>query len=69
MTPAKKIFGTDGVRGVANVEPVTAETALKLGRAPSVSPSCREMGYSWPSELQAESSGHNLFVTRGPPDC
>ncbi len=33
MTAAKKIFGTDGVRGVANVEPVTAETALKLGRA------------------------------------
>ena len=33
MTQAKKIFGTDGVRGVANVEPVTAETALKLGRA------------------------------------
>ncbi len=30
---ARKIFGTDGVRGVANVEPVTAETALKLGRA------------------------------------
>lgn len=29
----RKIFGTDGVRGVANVEPVTAETALKLGRA------------------------------------
>src|SRR6478609_403999 len=33
MTPPKKIFGTDGVRGTANVEPVTAETALKLGRA------------------------------------
>jgi phosphoglucosamine mutase len=33
ITEAKKIFGTDGVRGVANVEPVTAETALKLGRA------------------------------------
>ncbi len=33
MAQAKKIFGTDGVRGVANVEPVTAETALKLGRA------------------------------------
>src|SRR5688572_30518728 len=30
---SKKIFGTDGVRGTANVEPVTAETALKLGRA------------------------------------
>jgi phosphoglucosamine mutase len=29
----KKIFGTDGVRGTANVEPVTAETALKLGRS------------------------------------
>ena len=28
-----KIFGTDGVRGTANIEPVTAETALKLGRA------------------------------------
>jgi phosphoglucosamine mutase len=32
-TNYKKIFGTDGVRGTANVEPVTAETALKLGRA------------------------------------
>ncbi len=28
-----KLFGTDGVRGVANLEPVTAETALRLGRA------------------------------------
>src|SRR6187401_893947 len=33
MLPEKKLFGTDGVRGVANIEPVTAETALKLGRA------------------------------------
>jgi phosphoglucosamine mutase len=36
MNPAtnrKRLFGTDGVRGVANVEPVTAEIALKLGRA------------------------------------
>ena len=33
MSAQKKIFGTDGVRGTANVEPVTAETALKLGRA------------------------------------
>jgi len=30
---SRKLFGTDGVRGVANVEPVTAENALKLGRA------------------------------------
>lgn len=33
MSKPKKIFGTDGVRGTANIEPVTAETALKLGRA------------------------------------
>jgi phosphoglucosamine mutase len=33
MSQPKKIFGTDGVRGTANTEPVTAETALKLGRA------------------------------------
>ena len=33
MKSHKKIFGTDGVRGTANLEPVTAETALKLGRA------------------------------------
>jgi len=33
MSSPQKIFGTDGVRGTANVEPVTAETALKLGRA------------------------------------
>ncbi len=29
----RRLFGTDGVRGTANVEPVTAETAMKLGRA------------------------------------
>jgi phosphoglucosamine mutase len=33
MPAPKRIFGTDGVRGTANIEPVTAETALKLGRA------------------------------------
>ncbi len=33
MSDSKKIFGTDGVRGRANIEPVTAETVLKLGRA------------------------------------
>jgi len=30
---ARKLFGTDGVRGVANVPPMTAETALAIGRA------------------------------------
>jgi phosphoglucosamine mutase len=29
----RKLFGTDGVRGVANIHPMTAETALQLGRA------------------------------------
>jgi len=33
MSTPKRIFGTDGVRGTANEEPVTAETALKLGRS------------------------------------
>jgi len=28
-----RLFGTDGVRGVANVAPITAEMALELGRA------------------------------------
>jgi phosphoglucosamine mutase len=31
--PARRLFGTDGVRGVANVHPMTAEMALGLGRA------------------------------------
>ena len=28
-----KLFGTDGIRGVANIEPMTPETALRVGRA------------------------------------
>jgi phosphoglucosamine mutase len=30
--PSRKLFGTDGVRGVANVEPMTTETAMKIGK-------------------------------------
>ncbi|HRJ70807.1 MAG TPA: phosphoglucosamine mutase [Terrimicrobiaceae bacterium] len=33
MNGQRKLFGTDGIRGVANIDPVTAEVALKLGRA------------------------------------
>jgi phosphoglucosamine mutase len=33
MSSQRRLFGTDGVRGIANIEPVTSETALKLGRA------------------------------------
>src|SRR3989337_515510 len=29
----RKLFGTDGVRGIANVYPMTAEVAMQLGRA------------------------------------
>ncbi len=29
----RRLFGTDGVRGVANLDPMTAEMALQLGRA------------------------------------
>jgi phosphoglucosamine mutase len=33
MTQRPRIFGTDGIRGTANIEPVTAETILKVGCA------------------------------------
>lgn len=29
----KRLFGTDGIRGIANIEPMTVEMAVKLGRA------------------------------------
>jgi phosphoglucosamine mutase len=33
MNQGKRLFGTDGVRGTANVHPMTAEMALSLGQA------------------------------------
>ncbi len=30
---SRRLFGTDGIRGTANVDPMTAETALQLGQA------------------------------------
>src|ERR1700690_680380 len=30
---ARKLFGTDGIRGLTNLEPMTAETALKVAMA------------------------------------
>lgn len=30
---SKRLFGTDGIRGMANLEPMTAEMAIKVGRA------------------------------------
>lgn len=32
-TAVRRLFGTDGIRGVANEEPMTPETVLRLGRA------------------------------------
>ncbi|MBN8555279.1 MAG: phosphoglucosamine mutase [Deltaproteobacteria bacterium] len=31
--PKRHLFGTDGIRGIANTYPMTAEVAMKLGRA------------------------------------
>lgn len=33
MTSSKRLFGTDGIRGKANTEPMTAGIALRLGQA------------------------------------
>ena len=33
MTVVHQLFGTDGIRGVANAEPITCETVLRVGRA------------------------------------
>ncbi len=33
MSQTRKFFGTDGIRGTANLEPVTPETALRLAQA------------------------------------
>ena len=33
MPGRRRLFGTDGIRGTANQEPMTSETSLRLGRA------------------------------------
>ncbi len=33
MTNTRRLFGTDGIRGTANTDPMTAEVALRLGQA------------------------------------
>jgi phosphoglucosamine mutase len=33
MSNSRHLFGTDGIRGTANADPMTAETALRLGQA------------------------------------
>ena len=29
----RKLFGTDGIRGIANIHPMTTDIAMKIGRA------------------------------------
>jgi phosphoglucosamine mutase len=36
MTNVRRLFGTDGIRGTANTDPMTAETALRLGQAAGI---------------------------------
>jgi hypothetical protein len=48
MTAPRKIFRTGGVRGIANLEPATAETARKLVRLVGISdqtPRLKASGY------------------------
>ena len=33
MTSKRRLFGTDGIRGKANADPMTAGLALRLGQA------------------------------------
>jgi phosphoglucosamine mutase len=49
MTSPRKFFGTDGIRGVANVEPLTPETALRIGQIAAVLLRVRkDSGTEWP---------------------
>lgn len=36
MSEGKKLFGTDGIRGVANADPITVEMAVRIGQAAAV---------------------------------
>ena len=33
IAPSRRLFGTDGIRGIANRAPMDADTALRLGQA------------------------------------
>ncbi len=41
----RKLFGTDGIRGIANVDPMTGEMAMQLGRATAYIFKNREGGH------------------------
>ena len=69
-----RMFGTDGVRGVANVHPMTAEMALEIGRHLCLQEACktethgvigkdtRVSGYMLESALTAGICSHEVDV-------
>ncbi|MFT5469269.1 MAG: phosphoglucosamine mutase [Verrucomicrobiales bacterium] len=46
--PKRQFFGTDGIRGLANIEPLTPETALRLGQAAALTLLRQNGDGDWP---------------------
>src|SRR5690242_8955424 len=70
-TTKRHLFGTDGVRGIANQEPMTSEMALKLGRAiakvlhdPVADPGDHS-GRKRPPSLMSPDKGHRYKILIG----
>ena len=69
----RHLFGTDGIRGVANLEPMTSEMALKLGRAmacvlhdsPSQTRGSARKRASFPPKLHEGSAKHRYKILIG----
>jgi len=70
----RRLFGTDGVRGLANLEPMTSEVALKLGRAiahvvhdasPQAAGGSGGTRLSYPSGLRGGTAMHRYKILIG----
>ena len=51
-----KLFGTDGIRGIANQDPITAEQGQKLGRA--LVSFCKDIYFELGCEVKGLGRGH-----------